>query len=410
MRNVKAATLAGVLVGALAAVGGVGCGSSSSGGDDSTIKVGQNIELSGFESFFGKSKQVGAAVAVDDINAQGGIEIDGETHKLELVAEDNRTNATTAVSAAEKLADEGVILSFAPDQGFDGVYQINQGSDIITLGSGGPTVAKLIENASENPLLFNEFPLFDAFVGGHLQQIKYLHPEAKTIAALLPDDPNGQGFLPLFEQLAPKYGLTFVGAEFHPPTATGDFTSYLTKLKQKRPDVLYTGLFPQHSVPATEQAAQLDVADILTADFLLPKDLAGTDLRGHPMVLSQQSQVFADGIVPKGTAPLVKKFESEAKGGDFLSGLAVNAYVDIWLLKDALEKAGTTDDGTAVAKALTSATYEGPFGPASVDKNHAFDLSVNLLQIDGDKVDVYTFPSMLAAEPTSHETVARGAG
>jgi len=382
-----------------------GCGENSESGDEGAIKVGQNVELSGFESFFGQSKMVGATAAVADINAQGGVEVDGEQREFELLVEDNRTNATTAVSAAEKLAEEGAILSFAPDQGFEGVYEIYKGANVITLGSGGPTVAALFDDPKGNPLLFNEFPLFDDFLGGHLQQIKYLYPEAKTIAALLPDDPNGQGFLPLFEELAPEYGFEFVGGEFHPPDEGGDFTPYLTSLKEKQPDVLYTGLFPQHSIPATEQAAELDAADIFTADFLLPQDLAQIDLRGHPAVLTQQTQVFADDFVPEGTEDLVKRLTDEAEGEDFLASLAVNAYVDIWLLKDAIETAGTADEADAIAEGLLSATYDGPFGPAKVEANHSFDLSVSLIDLTGAKAEVYTFPSILAPKPTARETV-----
>ncbi|RKJ59411.1 ethanolamine utilization protein EutJ, partial [Butyricicoccus sp. 1XD8-22] len=102
-----------LVVGALA-----GCGSSESGSSTSTsteggnssdanesaevIKIGANLELSGDVASYGSSILKGAQLAIEEINAKGGI--DGK--QIELVSADNKSENAEAVAAALKLATQ----------------------------------------------------------------------------------------------------------------------------------------------------------------------------------------------------------------------------------------------------------------------------------------------------------------
>ncbi|MBP6685187.1 MAG: branched-chain amino acid ABC transporter substrate-binding protein [Leucobacter sp.] len=86
-----------------------GCSGGLAGGDgggssDGPIKLGMLAPFSGSEAAFGDYMKYGAQLAIDEINADGGV--DGRD--LELVTEDDGCDATQAVSAANKLVSAGV--------------------------------------------------------------------------------------------------------------------------------------------------------------------------------------------------------------------------------------------------------------------------------------------------------------
>lgn len=101
-----------VTLGAIAASAALvltGCSDGLAGGDsggssDGPIKLGMLAPFSGSEAAFGDYMKYGAQLAIDEINADGGV--DGR--ELELVTEDDGCDATAAVAAANKLVSAGV--------------------------------------------------------------------------------------------------------------------------------------------------------------------------------------------------------------------------------------------------------------------------------------------------------------
>ncbi len=96
-------------IAATAALVLTGCSGGLAGGDgggssDGPIKLGMLAPFSGSEAAFGDYMKFGAQLAIDEINAEGGV--DGRD--LELVTEDDGCDATQAVSAANKLVSAGV--------------------------------------------------------------------------------------------------------------------------------------------------------------------------------------------------------------------------------------------------------------------------------------------------------------
>ena len=89
-------------VAVLAACGEVKSGSSNAAGnsvDEKTIKIGFNFEETGAVASYGTSEQKGAQLAVDEINAAGGI--DGK--QIEVVDKDNKSETAEAASAVSDL-------------------------------------------------------------------------------------------------------------------------------------------------------------------------------------------------------------------------------------------------------------------------------------------------------------------
>ena len=85
------ALFAGLLAGCSGGGGNTSEGGSTSDGD--TIKIGANFELSGTVASYGESNLKGVELAVEEINANGGI--DGK--QIELIKIDNKSDNAEAV-------------------------------------------------------------------------------------------------------------------------------------------------------------------------------------------------------------------------------------------------------------------------------------------------------------------------
>jgi len=396
-------------VGVVAALLGlaVGCGGSSPQGNEGpegdVIKMHANFELSGPGSLYGVSKVVGARVAVDEINEQGGVEVGGETYQIELIECDNRTEPTYGVQCAQEAADEEVLWTSAPDLGFEGAYEIYKENDILTIGNGG-AASNLVNTAlNENPLLTFEFLTYQQTVESNLIQLRHLYPDVERIATLYPNDANGQVQDRAYRELAPKYGFEVVAQELHPTDATGDFSSYLTTLGNADPEVIHLGYYPEVAAAAAEQGADLDVADVFTADGLTFDDLSGTDLGGKPFVGYQYAYNWFEGFQPEQERwrKLIRQFDEVSEGEPYLPSVVLLGYVgDVWMVKEAIEEADSLDP-EKIAAAWPDVRYEGAFGPADGLDNRATDQSRTPFVVDeNNNVTVYVFPTGLAEEPT----------
>lgn len=92
----------------LAACGEVKSGASNAAGnsvDEKTIKIGFNFEETGAVAAYGTSEQKGAQLAVDEINAAGGI--DGK--QIEVVDKDNKSETAEAVSVTTNLVTQSKV-------------------------------------------------------------------------------------------------------------------------------------------------------------------------------------------------------------------------------------------------------------------------------------------------------------
>lgn len=105
-RATATATFAAAAALVLASCSG-GVGGGGGGSEEGPIKLGMLAPFSGSEAAFGDYMKNGAQLAIDEINADGGI----EGRDLELVVEDDACDATASVAAAQKLVTAGVLAS-----------------------------------------------------------------------------------------------------------------------------------------------------------------------------------------------------------------------------------------------------------------------------------------------------------
>ena len=333
---------------------------------DLVVKIGHVGPTSGAIAHLGKDNENGARMAIDDLNAKG-VKIGGKKVKFELMAEDDAGDPKQATSVAQKLVDEKV----------NGVVgHLNSGCSIpaskIYFDAGIPQISP----SSTNPKYTRQgyktaFRVVadDVHLGGTLGKyaVKQLH--GKAIAVIDDRTAYGQGVADEFEKGAKAAGGKVVGREFTNDKAT-DFTSILTSLKAKKPDVIFFGGMDAVAGPMLRQMKQLGIeAKFMGGDGIcseeLPKLAAGT--MGDGQVVCAE----AGGIDPKDTAAVKEMSDFRArfkqKFGADVQLYAPYAYDSVNLLATAMEKAGSADPKKYLPVLAKTTGFHGVTGMISFD-------------------------------------------
>lgn len=226
------------------------CGSSSPSSASSPILVGITGPYSGPYADPGSAIRDAGLLAIDDINAAGGI----NGRKLQALPEDDACDAQTGVQAAEKLLTEGIVAIVG---GYCSGASIPE-SDTLHRNGDLP----FITAASSNPL-FTEQGYDDVFrmVSRDDQEApadvsfiqQWLH--ATKIAIMDDNSTYGLGLANSAKQAALALGMTVTYFDAITP-GEKDYTAALEKVATTGPDaLLYSGYYPEYGLLAKEYGA-----------------------------------------------------------------------------------------------------------------------------------------------------------
>jgi branched-chain amino acid transport system substrate-binding protein len=209
---------------------GSGSGSGSSPSSGETIRIGMVMSTSGPAATLGEFQARGAELAVEEINATGGI--DGR--KVELIARDDQSDPERAVAETQGLLDEDVQAIVG-----SGITATCYAMEPIIREAGLPTYC--LSGAPpppENTHMFFGLPPLGAFASA---QFPWMESEGhETMALLHSSDSTGELLGEQIPKLAEAAGFDVVGQEQFDLTAQ-DVSAQLTKLRGSDPDVLYIG-------------------------------------------------------------------------------------------------------------------------------------------------------------------------
>ncbi|WP_458411580.1 ABC transporter substrate-binding protein [Schinkia sp. CFF1] len=376
------ALFAGLLAGCSG--GGQESANSSGGksGDADVIKVGVNMELSGPVASYGQSNTEGVELAVDEINAAGGI--DGK--KIELIKVDNKSDAAEATNAAIRLTSQDKVNAIigASTSG-NTVAQAQIANDtqtvLITPSGTSPTVT-VKEDGSVNDFVFRT-SFIDPFQGTVAANFAVNDLKVKN-AAIFADNASdyAKGLAAAFKETFEKAGGKVVAEEAYVAKDT-DFRSTLTRIKAKNPEFIFIPGYYEEVGLIVKQAREMGItAPLMGGDgWDSPKlvELAGADALNNTFITNHYSAEDPDQKIQD----FVKKFKEKynGKAPDAFNGLG---YDTVYLLKDAIERAGSLDpvkvkDALAATKDLSLVT-----GTVTIDKNHHPIKSTTVIEyVDG---------------------------
>jgi branched-chain amino acid transport system substrate-binding protein len=333
--------------GLLAAMAGMalvtGCTKPAGEGAAETIKIGEFASLTGKEAAFGQSSHKGTQLAIDEINAAGGL----LGKQIELITEDNRSTAGESVKIAKKLITRDKVVALlgevASGRSLEAapIAQANQ----IPMVSPSSTNPKVTETGD---YIFRAC-FIDPFQGQLLASFAQRTLEAQKVAIFSDvSAPYSVGLAQYFRDAFVAAGGQIVAEEKY-SGGDKDFSAQLTAIKGKQPDAIMVPGYYNEAGLIVRQARQLGIkvslfgGDGWEAPELL--QLAGAE--------ALQGTYYSTHFSSESTEPLAQKFVAayKAKYNETPDAMAALGYDSAMVLADAITRAGTTE-GPKVREAL----------------------------------------------------------
>jgi branched-chain amino acid transport system substrate-binding protein len=327
------------------------------------IKIGHVGPTSGAIAHLGKDNEMGAKMAIEELNAAN-LTIDGKPAKFELLAEDDAADPKQGTAAAQKLVDAKV----------NGVIgHLNSGTTIpasqIYDAAGIPQISPSATNPKYTRQGYKavfRVVADDVHLGGTLGKYAVETLKAKKVAVIDDRTAYGQGVADEFEKGAKAAGAEVVGREFTNDKAT-DFNAILTTIKAKKPDVIFFGGMDAVAGPMIRQMKQLGIkAKYMGGDGIcsseLPK-LAG-DALADDMVFCAE----AGGVEGEEKAAMEKfRTDFKAKFGMDVQVYAPYVYDSVKVMVEAMKTANSADPAKYLP-ALKAIQYKGVTGNIAFDE------------------------------------------
>lgn len=354
----KSRVLSMVLAAALLIVPLAGCGNQAGGSGDEIV-IGGLAPLSGGVAQYGIAVDNAVKLAVDDINAKGGIL--GKT--IKYISYDEKGDPTEATNAYTRLVDQDKIVALIGDvtsAPCEAVAQKAARDNLPMITPSGTSEA--ITTYGEN--VFRAC-FIDPYQGQLMASYAAKKLNAKTAAILFDNgDPYSSGIADAFEAAAKDLGLTITNKEGYASKST-DFNAQLTKIKAGNPDVLLLPVYYNDVVLIAKQAKDQGLtATLLGADgwdgVAAQLDASSADVVKNAYFCSQYSASSSDAALQNFLKTYKEKYGVEP------NMFAVLGYDAMHIMAAAIEKAGTTDSDAVIA-ALKETNYKGLTGTTTFD-------------------------------------------
>ncbi len=329
------------------------------------VKIGHVAPTSGAIAHLGKDSENGARLAIEELNAKG-IVIGGKKVKFELLAEDDAADPKQGTAAAQKLVDAKV----------SGVVgHVNSGTTIPASKIYADAEIPQISPAATNPKYTQQgfktaFRVVanDGQLGGTLGRYAVQAGKAKNFAVIDDRTAYGQGIADEFEKSVKKLAGANIVARQYTNDKASDFTSILTAIKAKNPDVVFYGGMDAVAGPLLRQAKQLGLnAKLFGGDGICTGNLV--KLAGGAIDDGQVVCAEAGGVESAQKKELEAfKVSFKKKFNVDVQLVAPYSYDAVYTLVEAMKNAGSTEPAQYLP-ALAKIQYKGVTGPIAFDAN-----------------------------------------
>jgi branched-chain amino acid transport system substrate-binding protein len=331
---------------------------------DMVVKIGHVGPTSGAIAHLGKDNEMGARMAIEDLNAKG-VMIGGKKAKFELLAEDDAGDPKQGTAAAAKLVDSKV----------NGVVgHLNSGTTIpaskVYFDAGIPQISPSATNPKYTRNGYKTaFRLVadDVHLGGTLGRYAFKELKGKSIVVIDDRTAYGQGIAEEFKKAVVAAGGKITDSQFTTDKAT-DFTAILTSIRSKKPDVIFFGGMDAVAGPMLRQMKSLGVkAKFIGGDGIcsgeLPK-LAGGSLADGQVICAEAGGV--EGTQKKSLEEFKTRFKSKFNADVQL--YAPYVYDAVNVLVAAMVKAGSSEPAKYLPVLAKTSGYQGVTGIVTFDE------------------------------------------
>jgi branched-chain amino acid transport system substrate-binding protein len=360
------------------------------------IKVGLLHPVSGARAYSGGQSRMGGVMAIDEINAAGGIKSMGGA-KLEAMLGDSQSRPEVGVSEVERMQQDGVsayVGCFASGIALPATQAAAKYNTpfLIDVGVSDAIVSRGLKN------VFRLAPgngkcVDDAFAG--LSEVnKAAGSPAKTAVIVHEDSEFGTSTAKLLSAKLSSIGLEVKEVLPH-ATPTRDFTNLVLRIKAIKPDIVIMSNYQNEYVLIARTIYQQKV-DLAGMFSVLGGGFNYKLVKEQPDV-AQYMMDFNHWYNPRNPKSLEMRKAVEAKGGLFTFEVYCT-YNSVKLYASALEQAKSADKAAVIA-ALEASTWSDhfmPYGPTKFVNGQNTGGRAALLQASKTDIDV-VWPNEFAA-------------
>jgi branched-chain amino acid transport system substrate-binding protein len=340
------------------------------------IKIGFQAPLTGLSATDGKSAQIAAQMAIDDINAKGGV----LGQKLLLVSYDDQAKADQAIFTANKLiGEDGVKFAISGSYSAAGraAAPIFQKAGVPFISSYGvhPDITKAGDFAFRLVHLGPPQGRAGAYFVGKTLGFK-------KISIITMDNDYGQSTVEGFLSVADKYGIKVLN-KYSYSLQDRQFGPIVASIKRDAPDAIYATGYFFTAAPLVSQlrAAGITAPIIGSQAFDSEKfiEIAGPAANGVYIVDS------FDRSGQNGKDPRLQQFfaEFQKRAGYPPEGVAATVYSSFLVMADAIKRAGSEDPvqvRDALAATKNYPDLEGNLEAFTPEREIMMPYSVNVIK------------------------------
>lgn len=357
--------------------GGGSAGGSSggaSGGD--TIKVGEFASLTGKEATFGQMSHHGTELAINELNAKGGV----LGRKFELITEDNQSKPGESKTIAIKLISRDKVIAV--------LGEVASGRSLEAAPICQANKIPQISPSSTNPKVTE--------MGDYIFRVCFIDPFQGTVMAKFAKDtlkvknvailtdvasPYSVGLATYFKETFIKDGGT-IAMEQKYNGGDKDFKAQITAIKGTSPEAIFIPGYYTDVGLIARQARDLGLTVPLFGgdgwESAKLVEIGGAAIEGA---------YFSTHFSPEEQSPVKQDFVAKFKKAynEAPDAMAALGYDSAMLLADAIKRTGTTD-GPKLRDALAATKdFEGITGSITIDKDRNATKPAVILQVKDGK-------------------------
>jgi len=369
----------------------------SAGAQAPPIRIGFASAMSGPAAITGEGVRWGAALAVEEINAKGGV----MGRKLEAFFADNKAQPGEAVSAVRKLVDvdqvdviigqthSGACLGAMPvvkEVGVPMVIEACSHPQIRAMsGKGGNEWTFRV--ALDDEIMAYTFARYIARQG------------VKTTSILAMNNDFGRGAANAYDAAFKKVGVKLLSTEFFDP-GQPDYRPVLTRLKRASPESITAIILASDGAPFMRQYRELGLTQkifsrgsLASAEFLY-------QVRDNPKIGDGviEAGYWLTGLDPDWDKKWTERYKVPPRIHGSLAAITLKWAV-VPALEIALKKSGKADRQTIRAALEEVDVKDSPLGPIKFDANHQAWINMILIEIHDGQLRVLeklpTSPALL---------------
>jgi branched-chain amino acid transport system substrate-binding protein len=326
------------------------------------IKIGVSVPMSGPVGFLGQDQKLGYEMALEEINAAGGV----LGRPIKIIYADNQCNPTEGVSAVRKLIDlDKVVALFGCvcSSATLAVMPVIEEAKIpmLTISSTNPRITQMA-GVGGNIWEFR-LNVDDSIMANTLGKI--ISEQAKKVVMFAVNNDWGRGAVGAYSDVFKPLGVTLQSAEYF-EQGQSDFRPSLTKVKGMNPDALLLIMESRDAVVLVRQMKEIGFRPLIFARGTVVTNEFAEAIHDDCTLGDgiMEATLHAYGVNPKFDKKFEKKYGSKPHWG---AGIA---YTGLYTMVKAIQLGGKVEP-EAIRKGLEKVGYfHKNMGPIHFDDHH----------------------------------------